>query len=133
PTHTPPHPPPPPPPAPPPPPPPPPPPGGGGGGGGGGGETLRPGAAIATLDVTPSNITLTGKFDVAQLIVTATTQSGERIDVTRMATIRPSVPIVSVSPTGLVRAVADGNSELVVTLNGSAGASPSLSAHVPTT
>ena len=73
-----------------------------------------------------SKISLVGRFDVAQLVVMATTTGGERIDVSRMAKYQPSSPIVSVTAGGFVRALADGSSDLTVTVG-------SQSAHVPVT
>ena len=43
-----------------------------------------------------------------QRLVTGRLESGDLIDATRMVTIAVSEPVVNVSPTGLVRAVANG-------------------------
>jgi WD40 repeat protein len=89
-------------------------------------EKLPLGTTIAALDVTPSNVTLSGKYDVAQLVVMAKTSAGDRIDVTRLATIQSPGSFAAVSRSGQLRAIADGSGELVVTLDAQA-------AHVPIT
>ena len=54
---------------------------------------------------------MAGRFEVAQLVVTGTLDSGERIDVTRMVDAKLSADVAEVSRTGQVRAVSDGQDE----------------------
>jgi WD40 repeat protein/mono/diheme cytochrome c family protein len=81
-------------------------------------ETLPKGSTLAALAIEPSTLRLTGRFDVAQVVVTGTLDSGERIDVTRMVDTRLSADIAEVSRSGQVRAVADGEATLSVALAG---------------
>jgi hypothetical protein len=80
-------------------------------------ETLPPGTKIAKLDVRPAWVELSGPASYAQLIVTATTESGDVLDVTRIARIQPS-SVATASPTGLVRPGANGTGELRIELAG---------------
>src|ERR1700677_1676609 len=48
-------------------------------------ETLPAGAKVASLDIQPAKVVLTGRYEGAQLLVTAKLASGEVADVTRMA------------------------------------------------
>ncbi len=83
-------------------------------------ESLPAGAVIKTLTVVPKSIDLQGEFSYAQLLVTAHTDSGDVLDVTRMLTAEASAPIVSVSPRGIVTPLADGNGKLTLKLAGRA-------------
>ena len=49
-------------------------------------ESLPEGAQVASLEITPSALKLSGCYDGAQLIVTATLANGDRADVTRLVT-----------------------------------------------
>ncbi|HEY1376996.1 MAG TPA: DUF1549 domain-containing protein, partial [Gemmataceae bacterium] len=80
-------------------------------------EKFRAVSQVTTLDVTPAEVRLKGKFDYAQLVVTARLANGDRIDVTRTADYHANgaVPSVAeVTPSGLVRAKADGAGEVLV-------------------
>jgi mono/diheme cytochrome c family protein len=81
-------------------------------------ETLPPGSTLAALQVEPAELRLTGQFDVAQMVVTGTLESGERIDVTRMVDFTLSAPVADVSRTGQVRPIADGQATLTLALGG---------------
>ncbi len=63
-------------------------------------------------------IALGNPFAYAQLVVTGHTATGERFDVTRMAAIEAPASLVKLSPTGLVRPVADGTGMLKFRLEG---------------
>ncbi|MCX7700325.1 MAG: DUF1553 domain-containing protein [Gemmataceae bacterium] len=81
-------------------------------------ENLPPGAELARLEVSPTQVDLKHPYDYRQLLVTAHLKSGEKIDATRMSTFQVSSEIVTVSPTGLVRPRKDGQGTLTFSLAG---------------
>lgn len=87
-------------------------------------EKLPPGARVARLEVLPSRITLNTAYQYSQLLVTGVTESGERIDLTQLARIEPPAKVATVSPTGLVRPVADGEGNLAVRHEGKTATVP---------
>jgi hypothetical protein len=80
-------------------------------------EKLPAGAKVTKLDVRPAKVELDGPFAYAQLLVTATLDTGDLFDATRLAGIA-APPFAAVSPNGLVRPTADGAGDIVVTLAG---------------
>ncbi len=76
-------------------------------------ESLPEGSKLVGLDVHPSSIELENRFAYRQVLVTGRLDGGDLVDVTRMARIAPT-DLVSVSPTGLVRPMKDGEGELRV-------------------
>ncbi len=88
-------------------------------------EKLPPGAKLMKVEAQPGAVTLKHRFDYAQLLLTGQLDNGDRIDVTRMAQLTaPAGNLVSVSPTGLVRPVADGAGELKIAVAGQTFAVP---------
>jgi len=79
-------------------------------------ESLPSGAQVVGLEVIPERIRLTSPFDYVQLLITAKLTGGDRVDATRIAQTQAVVASVTISPGGIVRAVADGTTSLVVTL-----------------
>jgi hypothetical protein len=84
-------------------------------------ESLSVGTTLTKIEAYPSSIELSNKFDYRQILLTGTTAAGDRIDLTRIA--QRWVPLgaasaVSMSPNGLVRASADGQTELKFELAG---------------
>ncbi len=79
-------------------------------------EKLPANAKIVKLESTPDGFQLANPFDYRQLRIDATLENGDVLDVTRIATIKPSGSFVKISPTGLVRPVADGKGELSVSV-----------------
>ena len=79
-------------------------------------EGLPEGATVASINVEPSAISLTSPFDYTQLLISATLDSGETIDVTQLAELRPAGDAIEVTRSGFVRAKSDGQSKLTVTL-----------------
>lgn len=77
-------------------------------------EKLPPGARVASLEVHPTSITLSTAYQYRQLLVTGVLQSGERIDLTRLARIEPPAKLATTSATGLIRPVAEGSGNLIV-------------------
>jgi WD40 repeat protein/mono/diheme cytochrome c family protein len=81
-------------------------------------DTLPKGSTLTALEVQPAELRLVSRFEVAQLVVTGTLDSGDRIDVTRMVDTKLPAGIAEVSHTGQVRAVADGQATLSLALAG---------------
>src|SRR5438046_1178250 len=79
-------------------------------------EKLPPGTKLVRLEAQPASIELKHPYDYRQLLLTGQLDSGERIDLTRMAHVEVSDPLVKVSPRGLVRPAGDGNGELKLTV-----------------
>ncbi len=61
-------------------------------------ETLPPGAKLVKIEAQPASIALANPFQYAQLVLTGVLDTGERIDVTRMAEVEKPAN-VKVSPT----------------------------------
>jgi hypothetical protein len=80
---------------------------------------LPAGTRIAKVEAFPDKIVLTSPYQYRQIILTAVTETGEKIDVTRLAGFATRAPaLVSISETGVVRPVADGNSEVTAAVEG---------------
>jgi hypothetical protein len=79
-------------------------------------EQLPAGATVVALEPFPTAVQLKHPYDYTQLLVTAVLQTGERFDVTRIAQVAAPDALVSVSPTGQVRAKSDGNGEIKFTV-----------------
>ncbi len=86
-------------------------------------ETLPPGAKLVKIEAQPASIALTTPFQYAQVVLTGVLDTGERIDVTRMADVEKPAN-VKVSQSVLVRPAADGDGVLKFTLAGQAAAIP---------
>src|SRR5262245_13276347 len=71
-----------------------------------GAEALPEGLKMVAIEARPASIELKHKFDYRQLLLTGKLESGESVDLTRMATLAQPGKAVSVSSTGLVRATA---------------------------
>src|SRR5262249_36578314 len=56
-------------------------------------ETLPKDRALRAIEVLPAELRLVNRFDVAQLVVTGTLDTGETIDVTRMVETRLSADV----------------------------------------
>jgi WD40 repeat protein len=80
---------------------------------------LPAGTKIASVSVEPASLALTDRFAYAQLLVTATLDSGESVDVTRLAKLTSSAPVIDISLAGYVSAKADGEAKLIVDVVGS--------------
>ncbi|HEV3238306.1 MAG TPA: DUF1549 domain-containing protein, partial [Gemmataceae bacterium] len=87
-------------------------------------EKLPPNANLVSLEVKPDNIHLKNRFEYSQLLITGLLDNGDKVDVTRHATIEAPEALVKVTPTGLVRPIADGTAELKFTMAGKQVAVP---------
>lgn len=88
-------------------------------------EELPPGLKVTALEVEPASIDLTHKFDYRQLLITGILDSGERVDLTRIAKLQRPASFVTLDEYGLVRPQADGEETLKFTY-GSLTASASV-------
>lgn len=78
-------------------------------------EKLPTGRTIAKLEAKPAALSLKNPFEYTQLLLSATLDNGDVVDVTRMAKL--DLPaIVKASPAGLVRPVADGNGAITASV-----------------
>ncbi len=87
-------------------------------------ESLPEGMKITAIEAVPPTIELKSRFDYSQVLLTATTAAGERVDVTRLAKPESAAELVEVSPTGLVRPKADGKGEIKFSLGGQSAVVP---------
>ncbi len=81
-------------------------------------EALPADVQVVSIAAEPAEIQLTWKFDYVQLLLTATLDNGETLDVTRLAQIEADAGHVNVSPSGVVTALSDGQSDLVCRVGG---------------
>jgi hypothetical protein len=78
-------------------------------------EELPSSLKIVKLEAYPASIELKDRFDYRQILLTGITESGDRVDVTRMAKPADSTAqstIASVSASGLVRTAGDGEAAI---------------------
>ena len=74
-------------------------------------EKLPAGRTVTRLEAKPAAVTLKHPFDYAQLVLSATLDNGDVMDVTRLARL-DLPPVVKASPTGLVRPVSEGGGSI---------------------
>lgn len=77
-------------------------------------ESLPAGAQVASLDIQPERVVLTGRYAGVQLVVTAKLASGESVDVTRMAKLEIEGDCAAVTPLGQVSPSRNGSGTLRV-------------------
>jgi hypothetical protein len=83
-------------------------------------EKLPPGTKVVAVEATPTAIHLKHPFDYTQLLLTGTLNTGDKIDVTRLAQLTVPAALVKISKAGQVRPLADGTGELKATVDGKA-------------
>ena len=81
-------------------------------------ETLPPGAQIASLEVQPAKVALSGKYEGAQLVVTARFADGTAADVTRLAGYQMAGDCAEVSKSGRLDARKNGAASLAIEIAG---------------
>jgi hypothetical protein len=81
-------------------------------------EELPPGLNVVSITAQPEAIELAHKFDYRQLLITGMLDTGERVDLTRMAKVAQPGQMVTVDDHGLVRPQGDGQEQLVFTYGG---------------
>ncbi|HEX5105517.1 MAG TPA: DUF1549 domain-containing protein, partial [Pirellulaceae bacterium] len=89
-------------------------------------EKLPEGLKVVAIEVSPAAVELKHKFDYRQLLISGKLETGETVDLTRIAQPSSQGAAASISNDGLVRANADGSEEIAFTYN-------SLSAKVAVT
>ena len=87
-------------------------------------EALPAGAQIAALEVQPQKVALSGKYEAAQLVITARLASGDTIDVTRLAKLQIDGGIAEVSASGQVTPVHNGSGALRAEIAGKSVSAP---------
>ncbi|MCA8997075.1 MAG: DUF1549 domain-containing protein, partial [Planctomycetaceae bacterium] len=81
-------------------------------------ESLPSGTSVETLEVSPNSVVLSGPFSYGQVLVTGVLNTGDRVDITRMASLTISGDAAQVSKLGRVTPVQDGAATLSVKFQG---------------
>lgn len=81
-------------------------------------ESLPGDAKLIRLEVHPSSVLLTHRFDYRQLLLTGKLATGETIDVTRMAKMEAPAKLVKVDRRGFVTPIANGGGKIIFSLGG---------------
>jgi hypothetical protein len=87
-------------------------------------EKLPANAQVVKLEAKPDRLDLVNPFDYRQVRIDATLDDGSIVDATRIAQIKAPPGIVKISPTGLIRPLADGKAELTFSAGGKAVSIP---------
>jgi len=87
-------------------------------------ESLPEGAQITGLEIQPARVTLAGPNDYAQVLVTARLNSGDTVDVTRLAQFAIKPGLTEISTRGILRPLKNGRGKLTVSLAGKTAAAP---------
>ncbi|MEZ6124443.1 MAG: DUF1549 domain-containing protein [Planctomycetaceae bacterium] len=85
---------------------------------------LPEGTQVTEVRIQPESIQLNGAFEYSQLLISAKLNTGDVVDVTRLAGIAQEQELLTVTPSGFVRAAADGQTRLNVTIAGQTIAVP---------
>ena len=67
-------------------------------------EMLPAGTTVTSISVQPNSISLSNAFDYTQLLITATLNSGDVVDVTRLAELQQDGDFIEITRSGFVRA-----------------------------
>src|SRR5262245_2173960 len=81
-------------------------------------ERLPEGLVISSIAAKPESVELKHKFDYRQMLITGKLDTGETVDLTRMAKASQQGGTVSLSSDGLVRAKEDGAGKVVYSFEG---------------
>jgi Protein of unknown function (DUF1553)/Protein of unknown function (DUF1549) len=79
------------------------------------GESLPAGLKVVSVEAHPQQIELKDRFDYCQLMLVGKLESGEIVDLTRLAKLQQTGTAANISATGIVAAAANGQSELTYT------------------
>src|SRR5690349_5662062 len=66
-------------------------------------ETVPEGLKIVAVEIFPAKIELQHRFDYRQLLIQGKLETGETVDLTRLAKLATPSKIVTVTPNGVVR------------------------------
>ena len=81
-------------------------------------EKIPAGRTVTKLSVAPNNITIDTPYRYAQIVVSATLDSGDVIDVTRLVKKQIKGKGTTISNTGIVRSAINGTSEITFSIAG---------------
>ena len=81
-------------------------------------ESLPKGAKVASLNIEPANISLTGASDYTQVLVTAKLSDGTQADVTRIAKLTLTGAVATANARGQVTPAKDGAGQFIAELGG---------------
>ncbi len=87
-------------------------------------EHLPEGAKVVSLQAEPAEITLGNRYAYVEVLLTAQLENGDHLDVTRAVEPVVSGELASVSPTGVVRPLADGDGQITFAVGGQTIAVP---------
>ena len=79
-------------------------------------EKLPPNAKVIKLAPTPERLEFKNPFDYRQLRIDATLDDGNIIDATRIVQIKAPAGLLSITPTGIIRPLANGTGELIASV-----------------
>jgi hypothetical protein len=77
-------------------------------------ESIPANVRLVSAEVHPIAIALHGRFAYRQLLLLGRSESGETIDLTRLAVVESQPATVQISPTGIVRPLANGREEIAL-------------------
>jgi WD40 repeat protein/mono/diheme cytochrome c family protein len=83
-------------------------------------EKLPGNVKVIALEFEPKEISLSSPYQYAQLLITAKLSNGDSFDATRIAKITPPANVGTVTPSGLVRPIGDGQGDITIELAGQA-------------
>jgi hypothetical protein len=72
-------------------------------------EGLPAGMKVIRVEAEPAVVALRHPYDYRQILLTGQLQTGERVDLTRMAQVEADAKLVKITPNGLIRPVGDGS------------------------
>src|SRR5262245_11187050 len=75
-------------------------------------EKLPDGLNVVAISAQPATVELKHKFDYRQVLIAGKLDTGETVDLTRIAKPSQSGGVVTVSGDGLIRAKADGSDQV---------------------
>lgn len=81
-------------------------------------ESLPDGAVIENISVEPASVNLSSSFDYAQLLISARLNTGDIVDLTRIAALEQKGPVVEVTKSGFIKPLVDGKQELKISAGG---------------
>src|SRR4051794_23500579 len=87
-------------------------------------EALPAGAHVSAIEIQPAKLVINGKFEAAQVIVTARLASGDSADVTRLAALSIEGGIAEVSPTGQIKPLRNGAGAVRAEIAGQSATAP---------
>jgi hypothetical protein len=93
-------------------------------------EALPAGAQVTSLDIEPAKVELSGKYEAAQLVITAKLADGNSVDVTRLAKLGLDGDVAEVTSTGQVKPLHNGNGSLHAEIAGKSAVAPVLVADI---